>query len=824
MTPEPRPEKSPVAEVQLAGGRSQWLLGLVIVVLVAVTYIPAMQGGFVWDDTCFVTYAAVSKGLSGLWEIWFSPEGNEKEGHYWPFVYSSFWLEHKLWGFSPAGYHIVNVLFHIANSLLVWRLMLRLGVPAAWLVAAVFSVHPLRVESVAWVIERKDVLSGFLYLAIALIWIRSRGRPRGQTYVLALILFALALLSKSAVVTLPAALLLWHWWKCRPVSAADLMRLAPFFAIGLGITLADLAFYQGREPLELGYSLLERIQIATMALWWYAAKIAWPAGLDVIYRHWEIGAGEALPWLAVFASCLVAVALLLARRHTGDGPLVGAMYFAITLSPVLGFIDYGYMQFSFVADRFQYLGGLGVTAVLIGAAAHAMGFLRTWRYRGALSGVASAALIAVLGTLTWLHASLYRDGEALFSHIVSRNPSALGAHLNLANALVGKGRYEEALDAALREIEKHDRTEADSHLAAAEQYVRFGNLPQGQAHWAKAVELKPRNPGAMVVRGSLLRKRGAYEEAIGIYDEALALRPENSSALIGAADAYFQLERYAECIETAERAEVSTVADSTRIRIHLLKGRSWQRLGDFAKAEHSFESALELTSGSVDVLLAISALRLEQGLQEESLNLLERAKDVADGNPRLLLHVADELRNQDRHAEAIQSFGEFLEVATEPARGYAGLGLTQFALGQYEGAIESISRSLELEPDLGIAGTLQNRLGQAWQHLGQLEHAERHFEAAIAIDPDDSESVDRLALLVYQQGRFDDAARWYSKLVKLWPQSAQTLANLAASRAQSGKFAEAIKTFEQALSLDPNSSAARQGLALARSSAAKAGR
>ncbi len=411
----------------------------------------------------------------------------------------------------------------------------------------------------------------------------------------------------------------------------------------------------------------------------------------------------------------------------------------------------------------------------------------------------------------------------LFSHIVSVNFGAQGAHLNLAGALMGKGRVEQALGAALQEIEKRQRTEMDSHLVAANAYLQLGSLPQAQAHLAKAAELKPRNPDTMVTRGNLLSKRGEYEEALRAYSEVLALRPGHLQATIGTTDAYSQLGRYGDCIEAAERAEASALQHSPRLRIHLLKGRAWQRLGDFAKAERTFQSALQSTPRSVALLLAVSALRLEQERHAESIELLDRAKDVADGAPRVLLDIADKLRIEGRLAEAFEAFGELLEVDPESARGLAGLGLTLFAQARYEEAIASISRALDLDPSLGIAGTLEMHLGQAWQHLGQLEHAERHFQAAIAIDPNDTQAIDRVGLLVYQQGRFADAARWYAQLAELWPHDAQTFATFAAAQAQAGNPQEAIRTFEHALSLDPNLEAARRGLALARASAATGG-
>ena len=230
-------------------------------VLVAVAYFPAFLAGFVWDDRVF-TGTPLVRDWSGLWRIWFSPSEIENEAHYWPLLYTTFWLEHKLWGYAPAGYHVVNVLLHLANTLLLWRLLARLGLAAsgAWFVAAVFAVHPLHVESVAWVMERKDVLSGLFYLAAFSAWVRfveePRPKPRRRSYLLALALFVLGLLSKSIVVTLPAALAIWHWWRQGRVTGADWFRLTPFFAVGLAVAVADVAFSSTREPISLGYSMI----------------------------------------------------------------------------------------------------------------------------------------------------------------------------------------------------------------------------------------------------------------------------------------------------------------------------------------------------------------------------------------------------------------------------------------------------------------------------------------------------------------------------------------------------------------------------------------
>ena len=340
--------------------------------LVVSCYLPViLWGGFVWDDLIFITKNPLVADPAGLWKIWFEPSQNLEE-HYWPMIYTTFWLEHKLWGFEPTGYHVVNVLLHLANTLILWHIVRRLAVPGAWLVAAVFAVHPLHVESVAWIIQHKDVLSGFFYLTAALAWMRFVEKRRPRWYAGALVLYGAGLLSKSIVVTLPAALLIWHWWEKGRVTANDLWRLAPMAGLGLAVTLGDLAFSRGRVEgyVGLDYSLVERVLIASRALWFYASKLLWPSELAVIYPLWDIRAGDLLAWGYVIAAVALVVVLWCFQQRLGRGPLAGALFFAVTLSPVLGFVDYGYMLFAFVADRFQYLAGIGVMAVVIGAATY----------------------------------------------------------------------------------------------------------------------------------------------------------------------------------------------------------------------------------------------------------------------------------------------------------------------------------------------------------------------------------------------------------------------------------------------------------------------
>ena len=491
----------------------------------------------------------------GLRAIWLSPAEIEAEGHYWPLVYSVFWLQHKLWGFTPAAFHAVNVLLHTANTLLLWKLMRRLAVPGAWLVAAVFAVHPIHVESVAWVIELKDVLSGLFYLSAVLAWVRFEGEPRAGRYLAALGLYAAGMLAKSVVVTLPAALLIWQWWRRGRVSVTDVVRAAPFFVVGALISAGDLVFNRSQGVGDLDYSVIERVLIAARAVWFYLGKLLWPVDLGLIYPHWEVRAGDPWGWAAVAAVVAVVAALWLLRGRIGRGPLAGVLFFGVTLAPTLGFVDYNFMLFSFVADRYQYLASIGVIAVFVGVAAYGVAALRRagMPRTTAPAGVLAAALLAVLGTLTWQQASLYGDGVTFFSHVIAHNPRAREAHLNLGTALLKWNRLEEGL-AAYRVAEEHRPEDCKPPYGAGVALYHLGRVAEAEKAYLRALQLCPGYAGALADLGTLRLDQQRYEEALDLSRSATDHEPYNAEAWTSRGIALLHLGRGDEALESLDRA------------------------------------------------------------------------------------------------------------------------------------------------------------------------------------------------------------------------------------------------------------------------------
>ena len=664
------------------------LAALALGMVAGVCYLPAMLwGGLIWDDLIWAQSKAVLE-WDGLGTLWSWPSRIHREAHYWPLTYTTFWLEHKIWGHAPAGYHVVNVLLHLFNTLLVWRLLLRLAVPGAWIAAAVFAAHPVHVESVAWIIERKDVLSGLFYLTAVLVWLRFLDKPRPWRYGLALVLFAAGLLSKSIVVTLPAALLIIQWWKEGRITVRDLQRVAPFFLVALVITAFDLSSVGSRDVV-LDYSLPERMLVAARALWFYAAKLVWPTNLAVIYPRWEISLGDPWAWLYLAGALALAATLWFTRHKVGRGPLAGALFFAVTLSPVLGFVNHGYMIYSLVADRFQYLAGIGVMAVLVGAAVHGSGRL-SGRLKSRAAGLA-VVVLAILGTMTWRQSEIYRDEVAFYKHIVSVNPQARSGHYNLGMQLNLAGRPEEALAPARMAVEKRpDHTNARVVLAAV--LIHMERFVEAEEILHRALEIDPGHKGSRREMAKLLRLQERREEALEAYHALLEIDPDYALAHAFIGDILVQLQRYDEAVTplskalTFIKAAPSLTPDlPTAHSIHILLGTALRELGRTRAGEAHFRQALALEPRNMQALEQVAA---------------------ADFNRR-------------RYREALELYRRQLEIDPDKATTHVNIGAALFYLDRTEEAIRSLERALVLDPTLETARSNLERMRKAGRQGGE---------------------------------------------------------------------------------------------------------
>jgi tetratricopeptide (TPR) repeat protein len=510
--------------------RKSVMTGLLLF-LTLLAYVPAMQGGFIWDDDSYVTENQTLRSLEGLEKIWVQPNSTPQ---YYPLVFSSFWLEYKLWGLNPTGYHLVNILLHALSALLLYRLLVYLNVPGAWLAAAVFALHPVHVESVAWVAERKNVLSGFFYFSSAFCLFRffglaGEGEKKSNLwwYAAGLLLFACALLSKTVTSTLPAAMLLVLWWKRGSVKGRELAALAPFFALGLAMGLATAwleKHHVGAMGSQWDLSLVESFLVAGHALWFYLGKLVWPRELIFNYPRWQVDASIWWQYLYPAGVVLVVVILWLYRKRLGRGPLVGVLFFCGTLFPALGFLDVYPFRYSYVADHFQYLASVGLIVLLVGLISKAVS-----RWDRRITSFLALPVLLLLGWQTWHQGYVYRDVKTLWSDTIKKNPLSWMAHNNLGAVLADEGRVGEALSHYSRALQLN-ASHPEIHNNLANILVKLGKFHEAETHYLRALQIEPEYVKAHNNLGNLLAAQGRLDEAIAHYSEALRLRPDYAEA------------------------------------------------------------------------------------------------------------------------------------------------------------------------------------------------------------------------------------------------------------------------------------------------------
>ena len=429
------------------------------------------------------------------------------------------------------GYHLVSLLLHAASALLLVRVLQRLKVPGAWLAGAIFALHPIQVESVAWVSELKNTLSGFLYFAAGLAYLSFDGTRNRKAYAAALGLFILGLLSKSVIATLPAALLIVFWWRRGSLSwKKDAWPLAPFFAAGIAAGLFTAWFERKVVHAEGGafnFTIIERGLIAGRALWFYAGKFFWPADLAFIYPRWHVSQTEGWQYLFPVAALLaVAAGLWWARRNRGL--LAGLLFFAGTLFPALGFLNVFPFRYSFVADHFQYLACLGLITLTV---ALLVWLLNRWGIGGRPVGHALClGLVALLAALTWQQSGMYTDMETLWRRTLAKSPDAFLAHNNLGMLLLRRGEVNDAIPHLEKALElQPDFAEAHNNLGEA--LLRKGQTEQAAAEFAKSLELETNNAPACGNLGHVMLLKGRVDEALALFRRGVAAEPHNVDLL-----------------------------------------------------------------------------------------------------------------------------------------------------------------------------------------------------------------------------------------------------------------------------------------------------
>jgi tetratricopeptide (TPR) repeat protein len=496
---------------------------LVIVFATLAAYWPVYSAGFIWDDDVYVTNNPLLTTPDGWQHIWFSAHA---QSQYFPLVYSTMRLEYDLWKLNPIGYHVVNVCLHIVNALLVWKLLRRFAVPGAWLAAAVFALHPVQVETVAWVTELKNTESTLFYLLALFAWLDFAGGKGRQFYAATILFLMLALFAKTTACTFPAVALLLLWMQGDAFGLRRIVQTLPFFALGLGMGFISVWWEKHLGHYQSGFHLLggplERVLIASHALCFYVGKIFLPVDLTFSYPHWNINPADWLQYLWPAGCVVVAAALWLAIRKFGRRPAAAMIFFATVLGPMLGFVPLYTFYYSYVADHYQYFACLGpITLVIAVVAVH---LNKNPGLAG--PGKALAALVlVVLAALTWQQCAIYKNLETLWTDTLKKNPGSWMAHINLGSMHADAGDFADAED-HYRQAVAIFPDNPYIHYNYANLFARHGDLTNAVAEYENAVALDPGYSDAYNNLGAMLMKLKRPEEAVSHYQAAVNISPD----------------------------------------------------------------------------------------------------------------------------------------------------------------------------------------------------------------------------------------------------------------------------------------------------------
>ncbi len=531
----------------------QTLVGPLLIVLATLaTYLPVLGGAFIWDDDTFLYNNPLIHARDGLYRFWFTTEAPD----YFPLVSTTLWVEWRLWGMDARGYHVVNVLLHALGAMLLWRVLHHLAIPGAWLAALIFAIHPVNVESVAWITERKNTLPMVFYALTLLCYLRFERGRRWRWYGLSLVAFLLALLSKTSVVMLPVVLLGCAWWQRGRVTRVDLLRSMPFFIAALVFGLVTMWFQHYRaisgEVIRTD-GFAARLALAGGAGWFYLYKALLPIRLCFVYPWWKVDASSwpaflpGLAWVATFA-------ILVGYRRTWSRPVLMALgYFVVTLLPVLGFVDIYFMRYSWVTDHWQYTAIVGVIALVVG-----WGHRATRNWGPTPRGLTSALVAGALVVLSWQRAGCFANEQTLYRDTLAKNPDAWMARYNLALLLMkAKTPSEQDVQAAtehLQAVLEMNPRYSDAHVALGLIALRQGRSDDALAHFQSALSLDPSYPTARYNLARELQRRGDYPEAIAAYRACLEQHPSFApQAWSALASALAEMGAYAEAAEAAQR-------------------------------------------------------------------------------------------------------------------------------------------------------------------------------------------------------------------------------------------------------------------------------
>ncbi len=813
------------SESRPAGLNDRWVVSGVCIFLAAVIWVvfgQTLRHEFVnYDDNDYVYgNPVVQKGLTWEGFRWALTYG--KIGHWHPLTWISHMLDCQFYGLSSGGHHLTNILLHTATAILLF-LVLRRMTGFLWrsaFVAAVFAIHPLRVESVAWVAERKDVLSGLFFMLTLWAYTRyAQGRSRVESresragtsrlaldlrlltfdYYLTLVFFALGLLSKNMLVTMPFVLLLLDYWPLNRLSSFTpqvMLRLVaekiPLFILTVGSCMATALVPEklaDADKLPFGLRMENAVVSYVIYLW----QMIHPSGLACVYPNptnylsfWQV-AGSLVLLLAISGA-------VWAFRQTHPCLVAGWLWYVGMTIPVIGMVQISYYAH---ADRYTYLPQIGLYLLLAWAAAD---LCAGWRHRRVVLGGLATVILAALIFCARAQTSYWRNDELLWTHTLACTSGNYVAHHNLGIVLLRKGRVDEAITQYQTALQiKPDYAKAHNNLGNA--LLQKGKVDEAITHCQRALEINPDYAEAHNNLGTALCQKGRVDEAITHYQTALQINPDYADAHNNLGTALCQKGSADEAI-THYQTALQIKPDYADAHINL--GNALLQKGSADEAIAHFQTALQIKPDYADAHINLGNALLQKGSVDEAITHYQTALQIKPDCADAHINLGIALCQKGRVDEAIAHFQTALQINPGYAEAHINLGTILLQKGKVDDAIVHFQKALQITPDNVVA---RNNLRNALLQKGRVDEAITHYKKALQITPDSPDVLNNLAWLLAASpdARIRDgvqAVKYAERACELTHYGATLLVGtLAAAYAEAGRFDDAIAAAQKACAL-----------------------
>jgi tetratricopeptide (TPR) repeat protein len=743
-----------------------------LVLLVAAVFGQTARFGFVnYDDPDYVSAnPVVEKGLTLQGVVWAFSYG--RIGHWHPLTWLTHMADDQVYGPWAGGHHLTNVALHAIAVVLLF-LVLRDMTGKLWrsaFVAVVFAIHPLRAESVAWVAERKDVLSGAFFMLTLWAYVHYTRRPSRRRYVGMAVLYGLGLLSKNTLVTLPFVLLLLDYWPLKRISdfrfpISDLKRLLiekiPLFLLSAGSCVATFLV---PEKIPSGHQLTVWLRIANALTSYvtYMRQMVFPVGLASPYPYPpdDVLVREAAMAFVVLAVISAGV-LVSWKKH--PYLLVGWLWYLGMLVPAIGIVQISYYAH---ADRYTYLPEIGLALAGTWAVAE---WNAAWKFRRAVLGGGMAVVTGGLIYSGWIQTSHWKTSESLWIHTLACTLDNYIAHNNLGQALFQTGKVDEAT-AHYQQALQINPNYAEAHNNLGNALFQKRKVDEAIAHYQKALQINPDYFEAHNNLGNTLLQKGSVEEAIAHYQKALQINPDFAEA-------------------------------------HNNLGPALIKKGRMAEAMVQFQKALQINPGYADAHDNLGNALLQMGKVDEAIVQFQQVLQIKPDSAEACNNLGSALMQKGQIDEAMVQFQQALQINPGYAEAHNNLGYVLLHKGIIDEAITHFQKALAINPDLAEA---HRNLGDALAQIGRVDEGIEHLQKALAIQPDLAEAQSDLAHIAWIMATSPDASiRNGTEAVELARQTDQLsggknpimAATLAAAYAEAGNFSEAVATARRALQL-----------------------